>query len=597
MRNANFTETEQLDFFNQCQEQFVQAGQTTGLSKFHYDIAGTHVCLEFAGEALIQTITRALVHLQVDTKETPEITIGVWDSASTSVNMTPPPCHIDHFTDRGDIWGFNSNRIKTAFHWSDYSVNLLDTHQKRGIYWVNDAKALPYWVQSSPLRTLFHWWMELQGNQLLHAAAVGNSEACVLIPAKGGSGKSTTSLLCLDYGLQYLADDYLILQNKPNPKVYSLYSTAKILKSNLTTFCETSLPVDLIPNNQSEKEVIYLYPQLSGKIVKALPLIGILVPEITLQPETSIHPISADEVHRAMAFTTLSQLPGAGSHTYNFIQNTVSKTDCYKLKLGTRFQEVAPAISHFLDNPQHSQYRINIQKSKIQTQDYPMISIILPIFNGARFIEVAIDNILSQNYPDIEIIAVDDGSTDQSLDILNRLKAEIRILSQDNKGPAAARNRGIKEASGKYITFLDVDDLWPKNNLLRLARFMDENQGVGVVKGHGQELTIMEDGSHDFMGSPGALFDTYIGSALYRTEVFQKVGLFNEHLIYGEDGDWFDRAKQKDTQIIELDEVTLFVRRHGNNHTVKDNFEAINNIYIVKSYLDNKRKQDRNTSR
>ena len=157
------TEAEQLDFFERCYERFLKAKASAGEINHFYRIGGTTVCLKFAGDNLVSHLTPALEHLRIQECDSPEITLCIWDSDSTATKMMPPPCGWDCFTDRGDIWGFNCHRIKTAFHWIECSVNLMDLETNTGIYWVQTAETLPYWVHASPLRSLFHWWMEKNG--------------------------------------------------------------------------------------------------------------------------------------------------------------------------------------------------------------------------------------------------------------------------------------------------------------------------------------------------------------------------------------------------------------------------------------------------
>ena len=218
------TEEEQVAFFESVHERFRQAVERVGEVHHDYRIAGTVVRLAFAGERLVPYFTRALEHLRIESHETPDATFCVWDSASTHVPMLPPPCDREAFSDRGDLWGFNSRRIKTAFHYHDFSVNLFEHERRTGICWVTEAAVLPYWVLASPLRTLFHWWMERNGCQLVHAAAVGIGDRALLAVGKGGLGKSSTALACLEAGFQFMGDDYVIVRNDPKPTVYGLYA-------------------------------------------------------------------------------------------------------------------------------------------------------------------------------------------------------------------------------------------------------------------------------------------------------------------------------------------------------------------------------------
>src|SRR5262249_22966318 len=153
MTGPSKTEAEQLAFFEEAHARFVDARKAAGRVECDYRVAGTTVRLCFAGDRLVPHLAPALEHLRIPAVECPELTLCLWDSQSTGVKMPPPPCERESFTDRGDIWGFDSRRIKTAFHFSDYSVNLLDHDRRLGIYWVSKAANLPYWVRASPLRT------------------------------------------------------------------------------------------------------------------------------------------------------------------------------------------------------------------------------------------------------------------------------------------------------------------------------------------------------------------------------------------------------------------------------------------------------------
>src|SRR6516164_6069704 len=192
-------------------------------------VAGVRIRLRFSGAALHDALIGPLSHLLDGCEDGPvDATFNIWDSASTGVGAPDPPCPRDRFTDRGDIWGMESERILSAFHWLECSVALIDTQSLEAIYWVDDAKALPYWSKASPLRTLLHWVMQRFDRQLLHAAVVGTDHGGVVITGSGGAGKSTTALLCLEARLTYLGDDYVVVALDPAPTAYTLYCTAKL---------------------------------------------------------------------------------------------------------------------------------------------------------------------------------------------------------------------------------------------------------------------------------------------------------------------------------------------------------------------------------
>ena len=117
------------------------------------------------------------------------------------------------------------------------------------------------------------------------------------------------------------------------------------------------------------------------------------------------------------------------------------------------------------------------------------ISVIIPVYNDGEYIQKSIESILNQSLKDIEIICVNDGSTDDSLDILNRISKEndcIKVFNQENQGPAIARNKGIHEAVGEYIGFLDADDFFIDNDALErlydVAKLNNANMVSGNIK-------------------------------------------------------------------------------------------------------------------
>ena len=582
------TEAQRVDFFRRCYQRFLEARESAGGSSRCYRVGGTTVCLTFAGEDLVPHITPALEHLRVPNVDRADLTLCVWDSHSTSTQMVPPPCERESFTDRGEVWGFSSSRIKFAFHWFDYSVNLLDHATRTGIYWTPQAGTLPYWVQAAPLRTLFHWWMETHGCQLLHAAAVGTDEGAVLLTGKAGVGKSTAALSCLRAGLRYLADDYLIIRLEPEPLAYSLYCTAKLNADHLARFPEFRALVQNVEKLDREKAVLYLYPRLANRLATELPVRAMLIPRIVDLDETSVTPAPSVEIQRASAFTTMSQLPHVGRHTLDFIDRFASTVPGYTLEMGKDLNKIPTAISNLpAERPRPRQGRPAMAVPRSAAK--PLVSAIIPVFNGEHFIKDAVQNVLSQDYPALELIVVDDGSTDRTEEIVSRLPHDIRYLQQGNAGPAAARNRGIRDAAGEIVAFLDVDDLWPENTLTLLVAELVRDPELEVVHGYNQLMVRnAHTGEYEYRGNPKETFQFSIGAGVYRKSVFARIGLFDSTLTFGEDNDWFCRARESGVKMRRVDRVTLVVRRHGSNMTQGMN-GAANNLHVLKKALDRKR--------
>jgi len=123
----------------------------------------------------------------------------------------------------------------------------------------------------------------------------------------------------------------------------------------------------------------------------------------------------------------------------------------------------------------------------------PKVSVIIPTYNTAKYINFAINSILNQTYNDYEIIVVDDGSTDNTKEVLKRYWGKIRYFYQQNQGVSYARNLAIKHAKGRYIALLDSDDEWLPDRLSEGVTILDNRKEVGLV--HSDYTVITEDGN------------------------------------------------------------------------------------------------------
>jgi glycosyltransferase involved in cell wall biosynthesis len=209
-----------------------------------------------------------------------------------------------------------------------------------------------------------------------------------------------------------------------------------------------------------------------------------------------------------------------------------------------------------------------------------LVSVVIPVFNGERFLREAVQSVLDQKYSPLEIIVVDDGSTDGTATVARSLP--VRYLHQTNQGPAAARNRGIEHAQGELITFADADDLWPLAKLELQLPYLTED--VEIVMGRIQQVFSS---SEEEFGEPA--FSVNLGSAVIRKTVFDRVGLFDETMRYSEDVDWFMRAREAGVAIMTIDAVTLFYRQHEENMTRGKSASELNVLMALKKSLDRRR--------
>jgi glycosyltransferase involved in cell wall biosynthesis len=205
-------------------------------------------------------------------------------------------------------------------------------------------------------------------------------------------------------------------------------------------------------------------------------------------------------------------------------------------------------------------------------QKKPLISVIIPTYNRGWIIKEAIDSVMAQNYRDFELIIVDDGSTDNTSDILNSYHGDILVFRQENRGVSAARNRGIVEASGRFIAFLDSDDLWLPQKLFRQVEFFNKNPDAEICQ---TEETWIRNGvrvnpKRKHKKPCGMIFEPSLAlclispsAVMIRRSLFEKVGGFDETLPACEDYDLWLRISCR--YPVYLIETPLIIKRGGHN--------------------------------
>lgn len=200
----------------------------------------------------------------------------------------------------------------------------------------------------------------------------------------------------------------------------------------------------------------------------------------------------------------------------------------------------------------------------------PLISIIMPAFNAAAFIADGIKSILAQEHRPLEVIVVDDGSTDDTAKIVTGFGDPVRCYAQKNAGPPSARNRGLSEAQGDFIGFLDADDVFEPGKLNLQLKKLGENPQVDIVLGK-RVLFQLSSGLDDPPVFVPMEQDNDVslslGTALFRRAAFDKVGSFEESLIHQDDWDWFMRARELKIGLLMHRETVLNVRLHRTNIT------------------------------
>jgi glycosyltransferase involved in cell wall biosynthesis len=226
--------------------------------------------------------------------------------------------------------------------------------------------------------------------------------------------------------------------------------------------------------------------------------------------------------------------------------------------------------------------------------DGPLVSVVMPVHNGERYLAEAVESVLAQSYRPWELILVDDGSTDGSAEVAKRFGTALRYEYQANAGQSAARNRGVQLARGPLLAFLDDDDYWSAEKLALQVAVVTEEPSVDAVFGHVRQF-VSPDLDPEAAGRvryhaevmPGQV----PGTLLIRREAFDRVGPFETQWRIGEFVSWYARAVELGLRTVLLPDIVLHRRLHDDNTGIKQRAESVQYVRILKATLDRRREQ------
>lgn len=225
-----------------------------------------------------------------------------------------------------------------------------------------------------------------------------------------------------------------------------------------------------------------------------------------------------------------------------------------------------------------------------------LVSVIIPCYNTAVYLAEAVDSALRQTYADFEVIVIDDGSTDNTSEVMARFSSDNRLCYhyQSNEGLSAARNKGIKLANGSFIALLDADDVWEKEKLAQQVAVLEKDASIGLVFSDFSSFDvngIIASRKNSGCYNEGVDFERlfhrnnfiYPSTVLIRQEVFESCGLFDTKLRSAEDYDMWLRIA-KTYRIVGIDAALVRIRQHGANMSSNVLRMLENEIAVIDKY-------------
>jgi len=320
-------------------------------------LAGGRAEIRVVGQGLSEQIARAFQHLLTNgNRSSPALKIELWDEGDTSVscpvNLEPVDERLlksTSYVEFGLILGSLEDRFigcqcPQVITWFDRSSQHL-------VGWVSRHDKLSLYDRGKPLHFPLLLWHSDRGAEVIHAAFVSKNGQGVLFAGKGGTGKSTAALACLEAGFDYLGDDYIGLEASGDGSFqgYSLYSATWLMADHLLRFPRL-IPHAIYPQHPDQEKTLVLLSRTFPRKLSTVASIRVLVlPRITSNPSVQIRPASKAEALLAVAPSSILLRPSSGAGTLNKLARLAKQVPCHWLELGRDLNEIPPRVEELID--------------------------------------------------------------------------------------------------------------------------------------------------------------------------------------------------------------------------------------------------------
>jgi hypothetical protein len=337
-------------------EYFEEASSRAPIIENGFLVAGRKLRIRCIDGDRSHHLTQALTHLKHEFSGDGDFTIYVWDgeTAGPTSNSLLASYLQTLYRDwtaccgtRGELRGFHSPGVPAFYMPGADVINLVDTAARKAFFFKRDASPLPYWEAGSPFRAILHTWLSAVGLQFVHGGAVGDNSGGVLVAGAGGSGKSTTTLLCLKAGMRYAGDDYCAVDCNDPVYVHSLYNTAKLLPKDLDRFPDLRERIwnpRALVENSTDKATFSLGDLMPERMTFGFPVRALLIPRVTAQADSYLTQCGPTAALAAIAPSTVAQLPMAAQADMDRIAALASKLATYILHLGSDLAQIPEVV-------------------------------------------------------------------------------------------------------------------------------------------------------------------------------------------------------------------------------------------------------------
>lgn len=318
---------------------FSRARAIHGSHAFYLNVAGHVIQLEVIGDKLESLLVPALLHCRIAADGpalVPDLTIYAFDTASTGVPMPMPAWTGEAYNRKESLAGFSTEHIRAAYNLGSGVFNIQNSAAGTGVYWIQDAREHPQFEQSSPLRVQFVWGLRAWDRLLIHSGAVARENSGIILVGRGGSGKSTCTVACLNRGWQYIGDDYILFGLVPEPTAYNLYQSAKLnvahLRRHFPHLAHTIY--DYTTPDRQDKAILMLNNHFPGHIAGECRIKAIVLPRVSAGGASRLVEIEPQTTIAGLIPSTLHQLPPVPAEDVRKMMQLVKSVPNYRLEIG-----------------------------------------------------------------------------------------------------------------------------------------------------------------------------------------------------------------------------------------------------------------------
>jgi hypothetical protein len=315
-------------------------GRTAGL-----EIDGTAIDLRFAGQPLADAVLPALARRIGRREREATFTVELWDSDSAGIRPPAPPWGKDHGGPYGAVRGHNDAVSKLVVDHRMGTVIACDLSERCAVFWAASTHRLSGWWRALPLRFLLGWILARPGRHMVHAGAVGVDGRGVLIAGHGRAGKSTLAVGCVEAGMEFVGDDYVLLSTGDPPRVHAIYGTARLDRRSLARVPDLASGASF---TEEEKAVLNLAALRPARVPESLSIEAIVIPHFSDAERSQLRRTSGAVTLRALALSTMFQAPSDGGRAMSLIGEIVRSVSSYELQIGRDLGDAPELLKELL---------------------------------------------------------------------------------------------------------------------------------------------------------------------------------------------------------------------------------------------------------